>query len=91
MNKYVETVSLIKACEDAKQTAIANVQSAALQKHTRRKIFKRVVIAIFAALAVGASIFLSIVFRPAGSSAHEDRSNSSAPPEYVALDSIDKM
>ena len=36
----MQSIELIKAGEDTKQTVIANIQAAALKKNTRRKILK---------------------------------------------------
>lgn len=67
MNKYVRAIDTVKAGGDAKRSAVAAVQTAAIKKRARRKIFRRVIIAICAAVAIGAGIFLSIVFKPASS------------------------
>lgn len=89
MNKYMQSIELIKAGEDAKQTVIANIQAAALKKHTRRKILKSVILAVCAALAVGISIFFSIVLRPAASAPPEDESSKNA--QIFALDVLQNM
>lgn len=89
MNKYIRSIELIKAGEDAKQTVIANIQAAALKKHTRRKIVKSILLAICAAFAVGISIFFSIVLRPAASAPPDDESYKNA--QIFALDGLQNM